>query len=144
MTKYNFPKIDLHNHLDGSFRPETMYELAAKYGIKTEVPTVAGDFCCNETQGLGQEVFFLFCLADRAFLLQEIQFGQELPGPVFVDPGDLQKFPLRHPLIVRGGQYLHNLISHLIISRLFYRRTVYTLYVFPPRTLALEALTQGF
>jgi len=40
MTKYNFPKIDLHNHLDGSFRPETMYELAAKYGIETDVPTV--------------------------------------------------------------------------------------------------------
>ena len=40
MTKYNFPKIDLHNHLDGGFRPETLYELAAKYGIETEVPTV--------------------------------------------------------------------------------------------------------
>ena len=40
MTRFDFPKIDLHNHLDGSFRPETMYELAAKYGIETEVPTV--------------------------------------------------------------------------------------------------------
>ena len=40
MTTYQFPKIDLHNHLDGSFRPETMYELAHKYGIETEVPTV--------------------------------------------------------------------------------------------------------
>lgn len=33
MTKYDFPKIDLHNHLDGGFRPETLYELAEKYGI---------------------------------------------------------------------------------------------------------------
>ncbi len=40
MKRFNFPKIDLHNHLDGSFRPETLYELAEKYGIETEVPTV--------------------------------------------------------------------------------------------------------
>ncbi len=40
MRKYPFPKIDLHNHLDGGFRPETMYELARRYGIEPEVPTV--------------------------------------------------------------------------------------------------------
>ncbi|MBQ9327663.1 MAG: adenosine deaminase [Solobacterium sp.] len=40
MTTYSFPKIDLHNHLDGGFRPETLYELAERYGIPVEVPTV--------------------------------------------------------------------------------------------------------
>ncbi len=40
MNRFNFPKIDLHNHLDGGFRPETLFELAQKYGIETDVPTV--------------------------------------------------------------------------------------------------------
>ncbi|MBQ1509126.1 MAG: adenosine deaminase [Erysipelotrichaceae bacterium] len=34
MTKYPFPKIDLHLHLDGSFRTKTMYELACERGIE--------------------------------------------------------------------------------------------------------------
>ena len=34
MTKYPFPKIDLHLHLDGSFRISTMYELAKERGIE--------------------------------------------------------------------------------------------------------------
>lgn len=34
MTKYLFPKIDLHLHLDGSFRVSTMYELAKERGIE--------------------------------------------------------------------------------------------------------------
>ncbi|MDO4501094.1 MAG: adenosine deaminase [Erysipelotrichaceae bacterium] len=36
MNNYDFPKVDLHLHLDGSFRIETMYELAKERGI--EVP----------------------------------------------------------------------------------------------------------
>lgn len=32
--KYNFPKIDLHLHLDGSNRIDTIYELAQKQGVK--------------------------------------------------------------------------------------------------------------
>lgn len=34
MTKYDFPKADLHLHLDGSFRIETLYELAQERNIK--------------------------------------------------------------------------------------------------------------
>ncbi len=32
--KYNFPKVDLHFHLDGSMIPETTWKLAAERGIK--------------------------------------------------------------------------------------------------------------
>lgn len=34
MSKYNFPKVDLHLHLDGSFRTSTMYELAQERHIE--------------------------------------------------------------------------------------------------------------
>ena len=40
MTEFNFPKIDLHNHLDGALRPETLYELCDLYGITPEAPTI--------------------------------------------------------------------------------------------------------
>ena len=42
MTKYNFPKIDLHLHLDGSFRIETMYELAKERNIELPGQTLQG------------------------------------------------------------------------------------------------------
>ena len=40
MRTFDFPKIDLHNHLDGALRPETLYELMEQYGIEPEVPTI--------------------------------------------------------------------------------------------------------
>ena len=38
----NFPKIDLHLHLDGSIRPETAWELAEKLGCEMPADTLDG------------------------------------------------------------------------------------------------------
>ena len=32
--KYNFPKIDLHLHLDGSIRTSTVWDIASKKNLK--------------------------------------------------------------------------------------------------------------
>jgi len=42
MTKYDFPKVDLHLHLDGSFRLETMYELAKERNVELPGVTLQG------------------------------------------------------------------------------------------------------
>lgn len=42
MTNYHFPKIDLHLHLDGSFRTETLYRLARERGITLPGGTLEG------------------------------------------------------------------------------------------------------
>ena len=39
---YDFPKVDLHLHLDGSFRIETMYELAKERNIKLPGDSLEG------------------------------------------------------------------------------------------------------
>ena len=40
--KYNFPKVDLHLHLDGSFRLETVWELAARQNVEMPADTLEG------------------------------------------------------------------------------------------------------
>lgn len=42
MKKYDFPKVDLHCHLDGSFRIETLFELANEREIKLPGETLEG------------------------------------------------------------------------------------------------------
>lgn len=40
--KYDFPKVELHCHLDGSFREKTMYELAKERNVTLPGETVEG------------------------------------------------------------------------------------------------------
>ncbi len=40
MSNYNFPKIDLHLHLDGAFRFSTIWELAEKQNVKIPKDTL--------------------------------------------------------------------------------------------------------
>ena len=40
MSKYRFPKIDLHLHLDGSMLPESAWEMAAERGIALPADTL--------------------------------------------------------------------------------------------------------
>ena len=40
MSKYTFPKIDLHLHLDGSMLPESAWEMAAERGIALPAVTL--------------------------------------------------------------------------------------------------------
>ena len=42
MSKYNFPKVDLHLHLDGSFKTETLFKLGQERGIKFPGDTLQG------------------------------------------------------------------------------------------------------
>ncbi|MBR0461242.1 MAG: adenosine deaminase [Erysipelotrichaceae bacterium] len=42
MRVYDFPKVDLHLHLDGSFRLSTMYELAKERGVEVPGETLEG------------------------------------------------------------------------------------------------------
>ena len=50
--RYSFPKVDLHLHLDGSFRMETVWDLAQSQGVKMPADTLEGyiawtDSCVN-------------------------------------------------------------------------------------------------
>jgi adenosine deaminase len=38
------PKAPLHLHVDGAMRPETLAELARKYGVEAPMPTSYGSF----------------------------------------------------------------------------------------------------
>ena len=40
MSKYTFPKVDLHLHLDGSMLPESAWEMAAERGIELPADTL--------------------------------------------------------------------------------------------------------
>lgn len=40
--KYNFPKVELHCHIDGAFRPQTIWELAKEQNVQLPADTQAG------------------------------------------------------------------------------------------------------
>ena len=46
MSKYSFPKVDLHLHLDGSMLPESAWEMAAERGIR--LPAATLEVTCAE------------------------------------------------------------------------------------------------
>ena len=47
-------KIDLHLHIDGSARPETVYELARKYGVEPECHRTLEEIRCSMTIPAGE------------------------------------------------------------------------------------------
>lgn len=103
MVQFDFPKIDLHLHLDGSLNPETVLKLAKEEGIalpaeslealkdELTVPAHCKDLTeylrrfelplkVMQTQrGLNETTYELVCrLADQGLIYAEIRFAPQL------------------------------------------------------------------
>lgn len=96
------PKIDLHCHLDGSVRPETIYELAKEKGIEVaEIETLRASLIAPEDCPSLDEYLKRFDLANQ--VMQDADSIQRITFEVFEDAA-LENVKY---LEVRFGPLLH-------------------------------------
>ena len=69
--KYSFPKIDLHLHLDGSFRTSTVWELSQKQNIEM-LKIKEGDILISRSGTIGKVTYATKDLAENYIVSDDL------------------------------------------------------------------------